>query len=164
MYEEWAVIREFPAYLVSTRGRIMRKDTRNERTLSRTQYGDIRISFKVDGVVYNRSVKMLVAETWIPRPNELFDSVIILDNVKDNLRIENLAWRPNWFAWKYARQFNANRVMGYSSRPVMNVETGVPYESIIDAAIANGELFVDILRSIHGAGHIFPHRNEYTWY
>jgi hypothetical protein len=53
-----------------------------------------------------RSLPRLVAHTFLSRPSEIFDTPIQLDGDPTNCRVDNLMWRPRWYAVLYKRQFD----------------------------------------------------------
>lgn len=158
MEEQWAVISEFPNYEVSNFGEIYNIRTRQIMRTSLTIFGHVKITLKGrDGERYTRSVAQLVADAFVERPNMLCDKPIILDGNFRNVRADNLAWRPRWYAWKYTRQLKKPQPAHYQNLVVVDKRTGMGYRSILEAGIAEGLLFDDIYDSTWKGMPIFPY-------
>src|SRR3954470_21438611 len=105
MIEQWHEIEDFFGYSVSDHGRIRTDKFGRLLALSQTQWGLVQVGLMRDGVQCHRSVPLLVAKTFLPYVGGAFDTPINLDGNRWNNHVENLAWRPRWFAVKYNRQF-----------------------------------------------------------
>lgn len=155
--EEWSEIEGFPRYLVSTEGRIYNQANNRYMKFSPNNYGHPKISLLTEhGYRYTRSVAFLVAKHFVESPNELCDRIIYLDGNLENVRARNLAWRPRWFGWKYSRQMKIQQPAHYRNLPVVNLETNVEYENIIEAGLAEGLLFDQIWHSTYSNDPVFP--------
>lgn len=153
--EHWKVIPDFPDYSVSDLGNIMNNRTGRDMRLSLTPVGIVKVGLVKAGKQHTRSVKVLVAEAFVPGRSEIFDTPVQLDGYPENNMITNLVWRPRWFAWKYTRQFTDGSE--YASRgPIYDIESRRKYVDVYEAAILNGLLFVDIWRSINLQHPCFP--------
>lgn len=156
--ERWRTILEFPQYEVSNRGDIYNTRRRLMMRTSRTNFGHSKITLTdYDGSRHTRSVALLVASAFVGPPNYMSDHLIVLDGDFRNVNANNLAWRPRWFAWKYTHQLKLPQPNHYTNLPVRNVKTGVVYDSIIEAGMAEGLLFDDIWRSTYRGNEIYPH-------
>ena len=163
MEELWVTLRDFPDYAVSNQGRVARTFDEELMSLSSTRDGDVKISlWDPSGVRRTRSVKVLVAQEFVFKPRETFDSVIVRDNDKSNLYSSNLSWRPHWFSWRYAHQFKETYPPHYYDVPVVNMNTQIQYGSMFEAAIDNGCLARDVFRSIYAGERIFPDWHVYA--
>lgn len=154
MVEEWATVRDFPRYNVSSCGRIENSATGRIMRLSTTSDGTLKVGLVSDATKTKqttRSVKVLVAQAFVPGENDISNTVVLLDGDPENVHVDNLVWRPRWFAHQYARQFNEIGEW-YTNRMVLDNETGEHYADIVEAAITNGILFSDILHSIVDPG------------
>ena len=147
MNERWKKIRGFPDYSVSNTG-LIRFDKR-KRLLSQyeNQYGVVCIGLMKDGIQRHRSVPLLVATAFLPRMRPPFDTPINLDGDRHNNHVENLAWRPRWFATKYNRQFREPYPHPIN-RPVKNVQTGLIFDNSLEACKYYGILEEDLVLSI----------------
>lgn len=155
MEEEWALIREFPNYVVSNQGRVMNEATRRVLRDSVTEHGVVKVGLVRCGRQYTRSVKLLVAEAFVEREMDLFDTPIHLDNDQANNAAANLVWRPRWFAWKYARQFEDCEEYLFGGL-YLCPQTGETYESIYEIGTKHGLLFKDVLYHIWFDKSLFP--------
>ncbi len=121
--EHWSDIPEFPNYCVSDLGAVVNKSTGRYLIQTMATGGTYKVGLVRAGKQYTRSVKVLVAEAFVEGQSEIFNTPIQLDGYQENMRWDNLMWRPRWFAWKYTRQFSEvsdfNRV-GWVHDTVMN--------------------------------------------
>ncbi len=100
-----------------------------------------------------------MAQAFVPSPNVLCDQVVLLDGTLTNVMAENLVWRPQWYAWKYARQCKIEQPRHYWNLAVENIDTGVRYQSIIEAGISEGLLFDSIWRSTYSGDPVYPNNH-----
>lgn len=169
--EVWEVIPDHPDYLISSTGRVYNRRTERLMAESKTMQGDLKVTLSTDGERETRSVRVLVAEAFVPKPaihhadnpSSYPDTVIVLDNKKSNLDPTNLAWRPAWFAQKYARQFQPAYPQEYYTRRIYNAQTKAIYDSILEAGIREGLLFADVLKSASTGLPIYPYGHTYSF-
>lgn len=155
--EVWQQIPDFPAYSVSTWGRVCNNETDRIMSVSRTNFGHMKITlYDVTDSRRTMSVALLVAEAFVEPPDELSDNVILLDGDLQNVVASNLALRPRWFAWKYTRQLRINNP-SFHLIPIYNVSLGRFYPNIFDCGTEHGLLFSDILRSANAATGVYPY-------
>jgi hypothetical protein len=102
------------------------------------------------------SVALLVAEAFVEPPDELCDNVILLDGDLQNVAASNLALRPRWFAWKYARQLRTDN-SSFHLISIYSVSLDRYYPSIFDCGTEHGLLFSDILRSGNVGTGVYPY-------
>lgn len=157
MEERWAVIEDFPTYHVSDRGRVINSDTGRVLSESQTKTGTLKIGLVMGGKQHTRSVSVLVAQAFVDGHSEVFNTPVHLDGNPKNNFVDNLVWRPRWFAWKYAHQFQEH-IPGQTMGPIADIETGVVYVDMWHAALSNGLLVEDVWKSIHTLKPAFP-----TW-
>lgn len=145
--ELWKVIRDFPKYSVSTTGRVRRDESGRILAQSPNQYGVVSVGLMRGNTQFRRSVPLLVAKAFIPHPFGPFDTPINLNGNRYDNRIENLVWRPRWFAVQYNHQFK--EPYGYPiTRPLRDVKTEIEYENSWDVATKHGLLEKDVVLSI----------------
>ncbi|MET0786723.1 MAG: NUMOD4 domain-containing protein [Paenisporosarcina sp.] len=158
--EEWRTIPEFTNYQISNFGNIYNIKYDMYMRTSVNNFGHVKITLKSHrtGQRYTRSVAQMVAEAFVEPPNLLCDAVVVLDGDFTNVRAENLVWRPTWFSWRYTHQLKWPQPLHYRNLPVINLQTGVEYNSIIEAGMNEGLLFADIWRSTYTGAPIFPYK------
>jgi hypothetical protein len=111
-------------------------------------------------VQHKRSVSLLVARAFVPRPtttshpSDYYDSVIHLDYNRKNNRFENLMWRPRWFVIKYWRQLNHDGPA--VPFPIEDTRTGTVWEDSLQAAMELGLIDSDIAMAIHHRTYVWP--------
>lgn len=159
--EEFRTIPDFPTYAVSNYGRVVNQRTHRQMLLTPTVFGDLTVGLmddhhgREDHKQHRRSVKVLVARAFVLGETELFNTPIQLNGDKYDLRASNIRWRPRWFATRYARQLH-KPLPWFTSGPVLDIYNRIEYETIWDAAITNGNLCIDILRSTSHESPVFP--------
>ena len=129
--EEWAAIRDFPGYVVSTYGRVY--SWRNDEILhgSIDSGGRIRVGLmKIAGQrneIHSKYVHRLVAEAFCPDPeaDEEGRIVAFIDGDPYNLMAENLKW---------VSKNEKKRGSGGIGKRVRVVETGQIFESKSECA------------------------------
>lgn len=144
---EWLEIPHFENYEISNTGRVRR--TRPKLQHIKTfplNDGSIGVKLYGDGRYYQHLVRRLVAAMFCEQRHNLDDSVIHIDGDKTNCYAENLAWRPRWFAWKYTAQFSTQFDKAWQ-RPVLNIDTGMIFNTICDAGFNDVALWEEILMS-----------------
>lgn len=167
MREEWREIAEFPGYSVSDAGSVRNDATGRHMAKQTNGRGIVYVGIckrGSDGLVaqHKRSVAVLVAEAFLPRPHEKFDTPIHLDGDRYNANVSNILWRPRWFAVKYAQQFQQS---GPSfSRPLELVETGEVFESSWDAATKLGLLDREIAMSVMTRCYVWPIHQHFRFH
>jgi NUMOD4 motif len=168
MEEWWKTIEGFSNYEVSNYGYVRRKGKDKYMSPHKAKGGTLFVNLSRHGLAHSKSIKVLVAEAFVPRePNqdpEIFDTPIQCSISTDNVRADNLKWRPLWFALKFRRQLNDTPY--YCAIPVVNLSTGDEHASILTAALHEGVLMQDIYRSalegrkVPPTGHIYEFIRE----
>lgn len=153
--EEWEIIDEFPEYEVSTEGRVLTRKTGHIKVPTQNQFDVPSVLLVRGGQHFRRSVPLLVATQFIPKPNPKWDCPININGDRLDNRVRNLAWRPRWFAVKYNVQFSEFYVPA-ANTPVVDQESGKIYQSTWHAAVANGLLDTDVWLSILNRTITFP--------
>ncbi len=161
--EEWRILPEFSNYQVSNLGNVynLRFDHPMRISFTTTGHSKITLWSEWDGKRYTRSVAQLVAEAFVDAPNEICRHVIVLDGDFTNLCADNLAWRPERFAWLYTRQMKKPQPLHYRNLEVHNYTTDTYYNSIMDAGVTEGLLFADIWRSTYTGETTFPYGYQF---
>jgi len=119
------------------------------------QNGIVNVGLTKNRVQYKRAVALLVATAFIKNENgDAFNCPINLDGDRFNNRVDNLAWRPRWFATKYFQQIEEAHFN--DPYPITEVNTHKNFASPWDAALKNGLLQVDVLLSICNGEEVWP--------
>lgn len=153
--EEWEPISGFPGYSISNLGRVRRDATGRILHVKVNQYGIPYVGLMRDLEQWQRSLALLVAKAFLPNPTDFFDTPINLDGDRFNCEVENLMWRPRWFAVRYNQQFTQDAPQRAQKAPVRAIETGESFGSPMAAAQRYGLLEHDVLHSIR--------HNTVTW-
>lgn len=155
MTDKWRQIQTFPGYSVSDAGSVRNDESGRIMAQLVNQSGVVNVGLTKNRVQYKRSVSLLVADTFMRvKPSKTFDTPINLDGDRYNNGVDNLMWRPRWFAVRYAQQFY-NDPVGLNS-PVEEVETGEHFNNAWEAAIEYGLLAVDIILATKNRGLVRP--------
>jgi hypothetical protein len=169
--EEWLPIKDNPDYLISNYGRVYNSRQNQMMAESKTPQGDRKVTLSTNGDRVTRSIRVLVAEAFVAPPEMMPthhpsahpDTVIMLDNDQDNVVVWNLAWRPRWFAHKYARQFKVHQPSYYYENIVINVDTIERYANIVAVGTTEGVLFDDVFRSITMGEVVYPTNSRFIF-
>lgn len=162
MTERWEKIFDFTDYSVSTYGRI-RNDRRGTLVKqSINSRGVAKVGLYRDHIQHTRSVKVIVAETFVEGENEKFDTPVLLDGDPRNNRADNIVWRPRWFAWKYASQFELFEKY-LDKGPIRDRKSGKVYKNVVDACIENGILVREVMITLVNKTPVFPTWQVFDW-
>src|SRR3954469_2297239 len=121
--EDWAPIQGFPGYSVSTLGRVRRDSSGRILRIKVNQYGVPYVGLMKEWDQKQRSLALLVARAFIMNTSDIFDTPINLDGDRFNCAVDNLMWRPRWFAVKYNQQFTHGRYERPIEASVRAIET-----------------------------------------
>ena len=144
---EWRPVEGFPGYSVSPLGQVMHDATGRVLQVRINQYGVPYVGLMRDGRQCIRSLPRLVASSYIPHPNEVFDTPINLDGERLNCAVDNLEWRPRWYAVQYGKQFE-ERYPNPIDAPVRNTDTGEVFPDSLTAACNYGVLEREVVLSV----------------
>lgn len=137
--EEWKDIKGYEGlYQVSNLGRVRSIGYGKERILSSSNichYGYIKVNLYKEGKKNTFKVHRLVAQAFIPNPNNL-PEVNHKDENKLNNHVSNLEWCTTQYNINYGTH-NA-RMSKSKNKPILCVETGVEYTSILEAEKLTG--------------------------
>lgn len=153
--DDWKTVQGFPEYSINRLGEVKRKSNNRLLTYKVNQYNVIYVGLMRDNRQRQRSVALLVASTFLPHSNEAMDTPIHLNGDRFDNRVENLVWRPRWFAVQYNRQFKH----GYDNPivvPIEDLETREQFATSFDCAIKYGLLERDVVLSILNRTYTWP--------
>lgn len=160
MTEHWKTIDSFPEYSVSTLGRVRSDKSGRILALNENQFGVVQVGLMRKGVQYHRSVPLLVAKAFLAPESEPFDTPINLDGNRHNNRLENLLWRPRWFAIKYNRQFRYPYEHPIKAK-IIELKTREVSENSFECAQKYGLLEQDLVLSILNRTYVWPTYQEF---
>jgi len=160
IFEEWRKIDSFDGYSVSNYGQIRTDKTGRILALNENQFGVLQVGLMRDGVQYHRSVPLLVAKAFISRDKEPFDTPINLDGDRHNNQVDNLVWRPRWFAIKYNQQFRQPYENPIQA-PIMDLKTREVSDDSFVCAQRYGLLEQDLVLSILNRTYVWPTYQEF---
>lgn len=157
---EWSPILEFPGYSVSDTGCVFNETYRRTLVPTANQFGVAQVGLMRDRVQYKRGVALLVANAFLdPPPSGSFNTPINLNGDRLYNALDNLVWRPRWFAIKYHRQFH-EPLRGFRE-PIIEVKTGEQFPTSWEAATKYGLLDFEIMLAAMNRTYVWPTYQEY---
>jgi hypothetical protein len=145
--DEWVPVQGFLGYSVNPLGQVRKDSTKRLLHTRLNQYGVPYVGLMRDWRQCIRSLPRLVATAFLPTPNEIFDTPINLDGDRTNCHVDNLMWRPRWYAIYYANQFK-DRYFNPIEAPVRALETKEVFSNSLDAACRYGLLEREVVLSV----------------
>lgn len=124
----WKPIKDYPHLLISRAGKVWTTTYNRELHPHLTNRGYLRVNLSKDKTVKRASVHRLVAEAFIPNPNNL-PTVDHIDGNKLNNCVENLQWLSQSDNCRKSIK-NATK----PNKPIFCIETGKVYKSKAEAA------------------------------
>ena len=87
----WKEIKDFPNYLISDKGEVYSLYTNKYLSSKITEYGYLVVNLTHNGINKSKRVHRLVAEAFIPNPDNL-PEINHKDENKLNNNVDNLEW------------------------------------------------------------------------
>jgi hypothetical protein len=141
-------VRSDIAYRNGNSGRILE--------LSKNPRGIVYVGMMKDGIQHKRSVALMVAHAFVYTARSItFNTPINLDGDRENNRVDNLLWRPRWFARQYFAQFRG-KPHARIPRPIIEVKTEEVYENSWAAALTHGLLDLEIYETVRDKTYVWP--------
>ena len=158
--EQWVHIPDYPGYEASDLGRI--RNVRTGRILTVHGQEDQRphVGLMFGTIQVKRGLSLLICKTFLGQPNDEFNTPIHLDGDLNNCCVDNLTWRPRWFANQYTEQFRKN--LG-DTGPVRNIDTQLVYQDVWNAVMTLGVLYNEIVMSIFNKSKVYPIMQRFEW-
>jgi len=152
---DWVPVEGFPGYSINPLGQVS-KDSTGRLLVSRyNQYGVPYVGLMREWQQCSRSLPRLVARAFLPRPSDIFDTPIQIDGDRSNCRMDNLMWRPRWYAVQYNRQFD-DRYDHPINSPVRAINERERFPNSLDAACRYGLLEREVVLSIRNRTLAWP--------
>jgi hypothetical protein len=104
------------------------------------------VGFFKQGQHTTRSLPLLVANAFLPRTKEAFNAPIQLDGDRMQCRVDNLMWRPRWFAVLYHQQFSKDDFY-YPDADLEIEDTGEHFKGWAEPSVIYGLRYIDIIVS-----------------
>lgn len=143
----WVEVEGFPGYSVNPLGEVRKDSTRRVLHTRINQYGVPYVGLMRNWRQCIRSLPRLVAAAFIPQPNEIFDTPINLNGDRTDCRVDNLMWRPRWYAIYYSNQFK-DRYDNPINAAIRDAESGEEFTDSLSAACRFGLLEREVVLSI----------------
>jgi hypothetical protein len=143
----WAPIYEFEEYFVNEEGTVW--DTSRDQEVRQRWTDSFIVNLRNPSHASGQTTKrvcVLVAEAFVPREENRFNTVIFLDGDRRNHHANNLAWRPRSYAIHYHREM-LHPEMYVTSYPVVD-SNHIEHENSLEAAMANGICPSHVIKSL----------------
>lgn len=157
---EWKKINGYPRYSVSSLGEVRNDDTGAFLKAVKAKNGYLRLMLTPGRV--NKSVHRLVAEAFIPNPNNK-PYINHINGDKTDNRVDNLEWctqsenmqhAKETLGWKPTIFPNTQKAsVRACSKPVLCVENGNVYQSLREAARNTKAMQAHISECLRGKRH-----------
>jgi hypothetical protein len=144
---DWVPVEGFPGYSINPLGQVAKDSTGRLLIPRYNQYGVPYVGLMREWQQCSRSLPRLVARAFLPAPSDIFDTPIQLDGNRSNCRVDNLMWRPRWYAVQYNRQFE-NRYDHPINSPVREIHDRERFPNSFAAACRYGLLEREVVLSI----------------
>lgn len=154
--ETWVEIEGFEDYLISTSGNV--KNHQGRLLSLRVNAQDITmVGLSQDGKQHMRAVDLLVAHAFLEPPQfSAFTSVIHLNGVRSDNHVNNLMWRPRWFAVKYHRQFKEDLFNDWNA-PIYIMDTDEVFNNPREIAVKYGVLERSVHEAVVNHSQVWPY-------
>lgn len=147
MDDNWHPVPGFLEYSINPLGQVRRDSTGRIISPRYNQYGVPYVGLMRQWQQCIRSLPRLVARTFLPPPSDIFDTPIQIDGDPTNCRVDNLMWRPRWYAILYKRQFE-DRYDNPLNEPVRAVNEKERFSNSLEAACRYGLLEREVVLSV----------------
>lgn len=124
-------IKDYPNYFITDDGQVWSKNRNKFLSPNPNKQGYLKVSLWKDGKSTTKPIHRLVAETFIPNPNN-FSQVNHKDENKLNNSVENLEWCSEDYNTNYGTR--NQRIAISKGKPVLCIETGIIYPSTMEAS------------------------------
>lgn len=157
---EWVPVQGFPEYSINSEGQIRRDKNRRLLVPRYNQYDVPYVGLMRGWQQCSRSLPRLVATTFLASPTDIFNTPIQLDGNPRNCRVDNIMWRPRWYAVKYKRQFE-ERYRSPINEPIHAVDQYEKFPNSFEAGVRYGLLEEEVVLSIVNNTPAWPTYQEF---
>lgn len=151
--EIWKNIEFFEQYSVSSFGNVRNNITGKILKPRKHTNGYVRVILCKNKKHYDYYIHRLVAQAFIPNPNNL-PEVNHIDENKSNNFVENLEWCDRIYQVHYGtckeRMIETQRISSKQSKPIRCIETGIIYISLHHAERETGISYTSICHALNG--------------
>lgn len=160
--DQWSAIRGHEDYLINPFGGIIWFETGKPVKVSKGAIG-LKVNLRNKrGAFTTKSVARLVAEAFVPRSIERYDTIIHLDGDRTNCTAYNLMWRSRSYAVRYHRQFHEPLIEAYTHHPVVD-EDGQEYRNVAEVAHTYGLLYREVVTAIFAERPVYLTGQQFYW-
>jgi hypothetical protein len=157
-------LKDFPSYNVNIYGVVWNNFTLRVMTPHMNNVGVVCVSLQDENRRQRqRSLAKMMAVAFISKPSHpflIFDTPINLDYDRWNCAVDNLMWRPRWFAYQYHAQ--RDFAIKYSNEALIrDLETGEVYVGTWAVCTKFGLLEQQLRRAIIMEQKVFPTGQEF---
>ena len=122
-------------YAITEDGRVWSYKRKRFKSLTEDLRGYLRVNLSKNGSTKTYSVHRLVAETYLPNPNQ-FSDVNHLDENKGNNHVSNLEWCSHKYNVNYGTR--TSRIVEKRMKSIYCVELDQVFDSFVHAARITG--------------------------
>ncbi len=162
MTERWKHLEEFPGYSISTYGQVANDRRDSILRQNPNMQGIAMVGLMQAGRHTTRSVPLLVANAFVPNPDpKRFNSPIQLNGHRMDSHIDNLLWRPRWFAYKYHIQFSQEGFYYVPKAQILLLDTDERFNELVTPSTKYGLHYKDVMYSYMMGTDVYPTRQHF---
>lgn len=158
---DWVPVQGFPGYSVHPDGHVRRDQNSRLLHIKVNQYGVPYVGLMRKGEQRQRSLALLVAKAFVEKAKATFDVPINLNGDRCDCAVENLTWRPRWFAVHFNRQFR-ERYESPIEAPIKALEDREVLPGSLAVSMRYGLLEKDVVLSIMNRTYAWPTYQQFV--
>jgi len=152
--ERWKIVTDYPLYEVSNMGRV--RNSRSGRIMALARHADsgwYYVGLSRNGKQTNIPVSRLVSDAFMREPLDPDTSILHRDGDRSNNAVNNLVWKPRWFAVMYMRQMQDPKY--HRIKPFMSMKTKKVFDSIAHFASVTLVLPSAVEHALNGVDRLY---------